>query len=184
MPLYWNFLVSSNHEFQESWTCLLLSQPKYDASLLWTPTTVGLYYWNGKFHMRIKTIYSPTACFLHWHEFNILLPAINVNWILQKNYPWKWSYSNFIHFFRNLLNICLSVQWMDYLPIAPPQNNNALFSWTNKSLLFKIHLNLSLPLPTNPQLLQNKFCPVPNSVGGAELKTVSQPRNYFRRGIE
>lgn len=85
MPLYWNsFLSSSNHEFQESWTCLLLSQPKYDASLLWTPTTAGLYYWNGKFHMRIKTIYSPTACFLHWHEFNILLPAINVNWILQK----------------------------------------------------------------------------------------------------
>ena len=50
LTFYWNsFLSSSSHEFQESWTCLQLSQLKYDASLLWTPTTVGLYHWNGNF---------------------------------------------------------------------------------------------------------------------------------------
>ena len=50
LTFYWNsFLSSSSHEFQESWTCLQLSQLKYDASLLRTPTTVGLYHWNGNF---------------------------------------------------------------------------------------------------------------------------------------
>lgn len=67
--------------------------------------------------------------------------------------------------------------------MAPPQNNNALNLAEQINLYFSRFLKPFSPFAHQSSIITEQILPSPKQRWGAGIKTVSQPRNYFRRGI-